>query len=462
MRTTKSIRQERIRTIRKGIEERKFVNTTLRNYRKNGELFYNDLFLTPVDSNGVFAGFIGVQNDVTDRVLAQRELRQRGRLLQGFFDSAPMLMAVVRVGRGELETSSFDGGRGQDYGAGEFDRLEQTTHDLLANDGEEAAMVAGNTRHIVMNDAAVAHYGVNREEVEGVTLDHLGFDAAGRRSWATALARAAQTGKPQRFEATRESGDDRFRLSVTVGPVKDGSTHRGTFCYLAQDVTLQRSLERQVLDAQERERERLGRDLHDTVAQQLQMLTLLVGNARAELLEHASPDAGVIEQLGEAIEQASLAAKQARDLSHTLGAVDIHERGLARGLELLASRVQLSYGCTVSVDANADAEPVSQARAVQLFRIAGEATANAARHAKPSAIAIRLQEDDDGRALLTVDDDGSGIPDQAIAGGGADGGTGIGINSMGYRAALIGGTFGIGRRSTGGTRVSVRFPIAGA
>ncbi|MEM7809572.1 MAG: PAS domain-containing protein [Planctomycetota bacterium] len=142
---------EALEELRRGIESREFVNVTLRNYRKNGELFYNDLYLTPVSMGGVFAGFIGVQNDVTQRVEAERELRQRGRLLNGFFDSAPLLMAVVQVGASESDIGRYD--------EGEFDQRRQAARDLYEHDvNSDAGKVARLTSHVELNQAALDHY----------------------------------------------------------------------------------------------------------------------------------------------------------------------------------------------------------------------------------------------------------------------------------------------------------------
>jgi PAS domain S-box-containing protein len=69
--------QEELQKIRDAIKNAKPVEVTLRNFRKNGELFYNRLSITPLfDSEGQLIYFLGVQYDVTEQILAQQEIKK--------------------------------------------------------------------------------------------------------------------------------------------------------------------------------------------------------------------------------------------------------------------------------------------------------------------------------------------------------------------------------------------------
>lgn len=69
--------QEGLQTIRDAIKNAKPVEVTLKNFRKNGELFYNRLSITPLfDNEGRLIYFLGVQYDVTEQILAQQEIKK--------------------------------------------------------------------------------------------------------------------------------------------------------------------------------------------------------------------------------------------------------------------------------------------------------------------------------------------------------------------------------------------------
>ena len=88
--------QKDLARLREAIQKGEHVRVTLRNYRKDGTFFWNELFISPVfDHEDQLAYFIGVQNDVTDRVETVRQLRESTKTLSSFFDTAPVLMGVV-------------------------------------------------------------------------------------------------------------------------------------------------------------------------------------------------------------------------------------------------------------------------------------------------------------------------------------------------------------------------------
>jgi PAS domain S-box-containing protein len=69
--------QEELQQVREAIKNAKPVEVTLKNFRKNGELFYNRLSITPLfDSEGQLIYFLGVQYDVTEQILAQQEIKK--------------------------------------------------------------------------------------------------------------------------------------------------------------------------------------------------------------------------------------------------------------------------------------------------------------------------------------------------------------------------------------------------
>ncbi|MEQ1673258.1 MAG: ATP-binding protein [Hyphomicrobium sp.] len=106
-------------------------------------------------------------------------------------------------------------------------------------------------------------------------------------------------------------------------------------------------------------------------------------------------------------------------------------------LEEIAQRTRQQFGvsCVVQADANATT-PAKDATSVQLFRIAQEAVHNAGKHAHATKILIHLSKQN-GTWLLTVKDDGVGLPDKVRKDGG------MGLRIMQYRARIIHGSLSV-------------------
>jgi PAS domain S-box-containing protein len=218
----------------------------------------------------------------------------------------------------------------------------------------------------------------------------------------------------------------------------------------ARDVTQQKRLEREILEVVDREKERLGRELHDGLCQTLAGIAALSSTlsktlaANSEFVASAAA-ADINELLNEAI-------GEARDLARGLGPVGLGRTGFDAALEALALNVQHRFriSCTLECD-----RPVLRpGREVEahLFRIAQEAVNNAVTHGRAKRIDIGLSAKD-GAGLLSVRDDGVGLPEESRHA------EGIGLHTMAYRARLIGGSLDVRRRSPRGTAVTCSFPL---
>ncbi len=130
----------------------------------------------------------------------------------------------------------------------------------------------------------------------------------------------------------------------------------------------------------------------------------------------------------------------------------LETQGLRVALEEVAISTQTLSGIPCMFEGDESFPPVHGTVAAQLYRIAQEAAHNAARHARPQRIEIRLAAKA-GNLLLTVRDDGIGYPEDASSG------AGMGHHIMPYRARLIGADFNIRRMPSGGTLVSCSLPL---
>ena len=102
--------QEGVRVLSRCIAAGEAIHTRIRNYRKDGTMFWNDLFITPIrNESGEITHFVGVQNDITEKVEAERDRDEHRTLLDAFYTSSPLLMGVVEVHPDDILIRSANG-----------------------------------------------------------------------------------------------------------------------------------------------------------------------------------------------------------------------------------------------------------------------------------------------------------------------------------------------------------------
>jgi signal transduction histidine kinase len=218
--------------------------------------------------------------------------------------------------------------------------------------------------------------------------------------------------------------------------------------FFALDQTGQRDVERKVLDAMEFERQRIGRDLHDGLGQQLTGISCLA-QSLSEKLDHL-PELGreaehIVNRVLEAIEQA-------RGLARGLCPVQIETMGLASALEDLAYTVERVHGKVCVFEGDNEAELENHDIAIHLFRIAQEAVHNAIKHSDCKKISILLNINEEN-GLMIIEDDGKGLSKESQKA------PCLGFSSLCHRASLIGGTVTIGDGVPKGLKIECSFPI---
>lgn len=205
--------------------------------------------------------------------------------------------------------------------------------------------------------------------------------------------------------------------------------------------------------AVEEERERLARELHDSVTQAIYGLVL--GTRSTLSMLRAGEAARAAAALEEVAAMAETAHSEMRELLVELHGGDVDPGGLGTALRRVARAMASRHrGVEVSCEI-ADPEPeIAPAAAQALYRIAQEALRNALRHARPRHVAVRL-EDGPGAVILEVTDDGDGF-DPATPTRGR-----LGLVSMRERAARIGGRLQVRSAAHQGTTITVTVPRAG-
>lgn len=205
-----------------------------------------------------------------------------------------------------------------------------------------------------------------------------------------------------------------------------------------------RQLESEIISISERERQRIGRDLHDGLCQYLAAGSFTADWLRSEL---AREDHQHAETAGEIMELLQDSITRAREMAHGLSPVDRDEGGLEAALEELATSTARLTGIKCSFLCPEPTLVSDNVLAVHLFRIAQEATNNAIRHGKARTVIIAL-EASHGELVLRVSDDGGGF-DPA-----RNGRDGMGLNIMRYRSDVVEGTLDIYPNTPTGTVVA--------
>lgn len=215
---------------------------------------------------------------------------------------------------------------------------------------------------------------------------------------------------------------------------------------------LYRQASDRLLSAQQEERKRLARDLHDGVGQTLAALALTLDAADGALIAaEAAPRNLAGAPIRRAQELIADALEETRDVSFQLRPERFPETGLAAAIPELVARSDLPTEVTIEPRLSSPARlaPIAE---IEVFRIVQEALGNAVRHsrARQAWIEMRMKGE---TLVLEVRDDGIGFDPRT-----AD--HGLGLGGMRDRAALLGATLEIRSRPGGGTIVRLGLPHA--
>jgi signal transduction histidine kinase len=202
------------------------------------------------------------------------------------------------------------------------------------------------------------------------------------------------------------------------------------------------------------ERNRLAREIHDTLAQSFAGLTLQVEAAEASLAAGAGD---ALAHLGRAKALAKFGLSEARRSVLALRPVALEEAGLEKALQQLAERSSVEGAISCEFSGIGRAQRLPSNVELGVFRIAQEAVSNAVRHARASRIAVALSFSANS-IEVAIEDNGVGVADEqaALASGG------YGLPTMRERSEAIRGTFDFQSSLGRGTRVIVRVPVFGS
>ena len=242
-----------------------------------------------------------------------------------------------------------------------------------------------------------------------------------------------------RFAPPLASDRNIARIGATFNEVLDG---------LTADRLRLRHLASQVISAGDRERAHIARELHDSTAQSLSALEMILTSALRDPAQGATP-----ERLKIMREIATQALGEVRTLPHNVHPRVLDDLGLVAELEYLARRTREQNQLPVWVTSD-EQVPTPPIVASVLYRIAQAAASNAVRHAGARELHIVVTTGRD-EAALEVSDDGSGFDVEQAERSGA----GMGLFIMRERLGLVNGTLVVRSRPGAGTTVRATVPL---
>jgi signal transduction histidine kinase/FixJ family two-component response regulator len=249
----------------------------------------------------------------------------------------------------------------------------------------------------------------------------------------------------RRAEEALRKAHDELEMRVTQRTAELHAAHEKLKGAIAE----RKRLEHELLEITEKERRRIGLDLHDDLGQKLSGIALMMKGLENRLLKagaREAEDAGKIHGL---VQQTM---SHASDLAHDLATLDVKEGDLVAALTDLCAHARELFGIICKFTSQGDIPIFEKAVINQLYKIVQESVTNAIKHGKAKKVAITLVRE--GNVVrLTIQNDGMPFPDLKGKS------MGMGLRIMSYRASIINAELDVKGTGNSGTKVTCVLPI---
>jgi PAS domain S-box-containing protein len=346
--------------------------------------------------------------------------------------------------------------------AGQPSGLVGVTQDVTSRHESEARLrrseevlrtTTANTADILLLlDTELRVRFINRA-VRGMTIDEvIGRDVSvllteqARDGVIAKLRNVLTTAETATYEyEVNTDGEEIQYLENRAVLVRDDGVSTG-ISVTVRNITERKRLEQEILDVSSRERQTIGRDLHDGLGQELTGVALML-RGLATRIQKQCPES--VRQVNEIVGLVNQSIETARSLARGLLLVNTDSGGLTFALRSLADRSRDLYGFEVEFSAEVAPEvTLSETNASHLYRIAQEALTNTARHGRASSVSVFLLVTQH-QFRLQIADDGIGIGETSRSA------SGMGLKIMKYRASMIGARFEVVPNHPHGTVIRV-------
>jgi two-component system sensor histidine kinase NreB len=259
------------------------------------------------------------------------------------------------------------------------------------------------------------------------------------------------------FEMRLRTKDGReYPVAASSAQLPQGS--KGKLVLILRDMSAQQRAEKEryqqkltnyVIQAQEEERKRISRELHDGVGQAL--YSILVG---LNVIGQSNMNAQVKQHVAEIQQMTAKAMEEVKRMALELRPSALDDLGLLPAIRSLIKRVEQTFGLKVDLDVRGSRRRYDAAVETALYRIVQEAMTNAAKYARADKLCI-VFEDKGSELMVTIVDDGVGFDPVYVE----NTGTGLGLFGMKERAQLLGGSVDIRSNVGEGTTLFVKIPL---
>jgi PAS domain S-box-containing protein len=322
-------------------------------------------------------------------------------------------------------------------------RAEHLLRDIAENLEEVVWITTPELTPIYVSPAFEKIYLRGRDEVStepGVMPDYV------LKEYHAAFAEARQAlikGAPDMHVEYRVvRGDNEVRWMEARGfPVRDASGRLLRIVGISRDITARKNLQEEMVNVSEQERHNLAYDLHDDACQRLAAIKLKSETLSISLKNEQSAHARLATELTTQIAGTSTLL---RNIARGLAPVDVDGGGLMHALLKLVQMQESIHEVPCFFETEPNVVVTNETVATYLYRIAQEFINNAARHAKPTRIDVRLEQMPDWVRLMVTND---GLPFKKNS----DGLHGMGLKIIRHRAAAIGATVEFHPRADGVT-----------
>src|ERR1700745_1695410 len=385
---------------------------------KTGKRINVSLTISPIkDWSGRMVGVSGIARDITERKLAEEALAEMNRTLVAQAASLQAREELLRV--------------------------------FVKNVPAAVAMLDRDLRYLQVSDRWCSDNSVEASELLGRSRE-LSPKMPDRWKEANRPALQGETLRAEEDRWESEGGTRWARWEVRPWRADDGTV--GGILILAEHIPRRKEMEetlsgmtRKLIESQEQERARIGRELHDDINQRLAMLSL-------ELDKQQQNPSEVQSRVQELRNQTTELSNDVQALSHDLHSSKLEYLGVVAGIKSWCK--EFSERQRMEIDFSNDVHSALPFEiGLSLFRVLQEALHNVMKHSGVKRIEVQIREVSSGIHLI-IRDSGKGFDVEAALQG-----KGLGLTTMRERVRLVNGTISIESKPMGGTTIHVRVPF---